>query len=198
MGNLSLACPPLATGRCKRGVNQQSNKSIGQIHRMHECIDTSLGCRWNSFHVLSLPLTWLGFFSWLIVFLSQALLLFTPPLMFPSLAWSINHWCCIYHLFLWSLSVCLCANLLVCCRQRLADWLWFIVTPASVLWLAQSWLDDAHALKHTHASQPVPTLTGTPPTPPLIPERTQNRQQTYLSCSPVIRHGGYQLCLFTD
>lgn len=72
---------------------------------------------------------------------SQALLLFTPPFMFPSLAWSITHWCCFYDLVLWSLSlsVFLSTNLLVCCsRERIADWLWFILTPASVLWLAES------------------------------------------------------------
>ena len=82
---------------------------------------------------------------------SQTLLLFTPSFMFPSLAHSIPHWCFFYDLFLWSL--CLCpslSNLSVCCREGTAHWLWFILTPASVLWLAQSWHADTHTNTRTH------------------------------------------------
>ena len=124
-----------------RMVKQRLNKSIGWVQRIRRCIDMQPCCRWRSLHVLSLPVIWLGIFP-ASLFPSQALLLFTPPFMFPSLAWSNTHWFCFYDLFLWSLSLSLslylCTNLLKRCRERIADWLWVILTPASVLWLAQA------------------------------------------------------------
>lgn len=74
------------------------------------------------------------------------------PFMFPPLARSITHWCWFYDLFLWSPSLPLCLShsesRLVCCWDGRADWMWFILTPESVLWLAQSWHADTHTSWH--------------------------------------------------
>lgn len=159
------------------------------------------------YHVLSRPVMCFFFLLphcvSLSSFVSLTLLLFTLPFMFPSLARSITHWCCFYDLFLWSLSLCLSpsANLLVCCREGIADWLWFILTPASVLWLAQSWHADTHTLTHTCTKQPFLSRvysTGCYAAPDTREEPEQAPTILELQCCDVIRHGGYRLCLFRD
>lgn len=122
------------------------------------------------------------------------------PFMFPPLAWSITHWCWFYDLFLWSLSLPLCLShsesLLVCCWDGRADWMWFILTPESVLWLAQSWHADTHTSWHMrlrththtyiHSSLSCPEFILLAGMLPQIPDRSQNRHRTHLSCSAVM------------
>lgn len=130
-----------------------------------------------------LPCHMVGF-SRLIVFPSRALspksscfshphTVYFPPLMLRL--WSL------FMISLLSLSL---PNLLVCYRL----WLWFILTPVSVLWLARACIAAFSCAAPT-------LLTGA-----LCPryQRSQNRHQTFFSCSDVIRHGGYQLRLFVD
>lgn len=131
------------------------------------------------------------------------------PFMFPPLARSITHWCWFYDLFLWSLSLPLCLShsesLLVCCWDGRADWMWFILTPESVLWLAQSWHADTHTSwhmrLHTHTQQPFLSgvySTGWYAAPDTRQKSEQAPNTLELQRCDVIRHGGYRLCLFTD
>ena len=107
---------------------------------------------------------------------------------YVSLSLSVYHplMLLLWSVFMISLSFSLSANLLVCCRDGIADWLWFILTPASVLWLAQSWHAYTHTLWHTHTHRAAfsrPEFTRLASTLPQIPERSQDGHQT---CSAVM------------
>lgn len=137
------------------------------------------------YHVLSLP----------VMCFPLKLCLTSPPAFHTPFNVSLSR--SVYHplmLLLWSvfmislpLSLCLSlsANPLVCSREGIVDWMWFILTPASgVLWLAPSWHADTHT--HTQSSHSCPEFTLLAGTLPQIPERNQYRHQTYLSCSAVM------------
>lgn len=134
---------------CRRW--EQFSQSIGHIQRKDECIDTKLqGCRWKSFPALCLAVMWLPGFPSHPPIVSLPLSSVSPPafhtLFYVSFSSMVHRplmlllWSVFYDLpFSLSLSVSffLSANLLVChSYARIADWLWFILTPASVLWLA--------------------------------------------------------------
>lgn len=160
---------------------------------MHECIDSG---RWKSFHVFSFPVIWLLFLFFSHHCFKHCLTtptafhtphMVTQPLML--LLWSV--------LMSWLPHSLTLFKLLVCSKERITGWLWFILTPVSALWLAQSWHEDTR----THALQPYCAdlfswLVCCTPDTGEEPEQTSDILE--LQCRDVIRHGGYQLCFFTD
>lgn len=120
------------------------------------------------------------------------------PFMFPPLARSITHWCWFYDLFLWSLSLPLCLSLweplgvLLGWKSRLN----VIHSDARISLVAGTVLACrythivTHALAHTHiyihSSLSCPEFILLAGMLPQIPDRSQNRHRTHLSCSAVM------------
>lgn len=155
---------------------------------------------------LSCALLFFFFFVFLIVFPSRALSLkpscFSHSLLCLPFSLGLSPIDVAFMICFYDLSVflSLSANLLVCCRDGIADWLWFILTPASVLWRAQSWHAYTHTLWHTRThiqSSLFPSRVYSTGWYAAPDTREEPGRAPNIQCCDVIRHGGYRQCLFT-